>query len=99
MKYIENHQSLKVIIIDFSMIPYIDSSAMEVLENLVISMKKYSLTIHFVWLRDKFITQIENTWYIEEFGEKNIFPDVKSSIKYLRKKHSDLDLEVFRRKR
>ena len=99
MKYIESHQSLKVIIIDFSMIPYIDSSAMEVLENLVISMKKHSLTIHFVWLRDRFITQIKNTWYIKEFGEKNIFPDVKSSIKYLRKNHSDLDLEVFKRKK
>ncbi len=99
MKYIENNKSLKVIIIDFSMIPYIDSSAMEVLENLVISMKKYSLTIHFVWLRDKFIKQIENTGYIAEFWENNIFPDVKSSIKYLRKNHSELDLEVFRRKK
>jgi anti-anti-sigma regulatory factor len=38
---------MKVIVIDFSMIPYIDSSAMEVLENLIISMKKYNIEVYF----------------------------------------------------
>jgi len=41
MKYIENNKDMKIIIIDFSMINYIDSSAMEVIENIIISMKNY----------------------------------------------------------
>jgi len=41
MKYIENNREMKVVIIDFDMINYIDSSAMEVLENIIISMKNY----------------------------------------------------------
>jgi len=41
MKYIENNKEMKIVIIDFSMINYIDSSAMEVIENLIISMKNY----------------------------------------------------------
>jgi anti-anti-sigma regulatory factor len=48
MKYIQKNKQIKIAIIDFSMIPYIDSSAMEVLENLIISMKKYNIEIFFV---------------------------------------------------
>jgi anti-anti-sigma regulatory factor len=41
MKYVESNPEMKVVIIDFDMINYIDSSAMEVLENIIISMKNY----------------------------------------------------------
>jgi anti-anti-sigma regulatory factor len=41
MKYIEENKKMKVVVIDFDMINYIDSSAMEVLENIIISMKNY----------------------------------------------------------
>lgn len=92
MKYIEANPKFKAVVIDFSMIPFVDSSAMEVLENLVISMKKHDLKIHFVWLRWKLIEQMRDTWYLNEFGEQNVFPNIKMSIKYLKKKHKKLDL-------
>jgi anti-anti-sigma regulatory factor len=48
MKYIEENKNMKVVIIDFDMINYIDSSAMEVLENIIISMKNYKIEVYFV---------------------------------------------------
>jgi len=99
MKYIEANPKFKVVIIDFSMIPYIDSSAMEVLENLVISMQKHDLTIHFVWLRARFRWQMKSIWYIKEFWKKNIYPDIKTSIKQLSKKSSKLDLQTLVKKK
>jgi anti-anti-sigma regulatory factor len=48
MKYIEENKEMKVVIIDFDMINYIDSSAMEVLENIIISMKNYKIEVYFV---------------------------------------------------
>jgi anti-anti-sigma regulatory factor len=48
MKYIEDNKDMKVVIIDFDMINYIDSSAMEVLENIIISMKNHNIEVYFV---------------------------------------------------
>ena len=93
MKYIENNKEMKVAIIDFGMINYIDSSAMEVLENLIISMKKYDIEIYFAWIHSNLWKQFKLTWYLKEFWKHNIFPKIQNIIWYLKDNRRDLDLE------
>ena len=93
MKYIENNKKMKVVVIDFDMINYIDSSAMEVLENLIISMKKYDVEVYFAWIHSNLWQQFKATWYLKEFWKHNIFPKINDTISYLEKNKKSLDLK------
>lgn len=93
MKYIEENPKMKVVVIDFDMIPYIDSSAMEVLENLIISMKKYDIEVYFVWIHSNLWDQFKATWYLKWFWKHHIFPETKNVVLYLRDNRRDLDLK------
>jgi len=93
MKYIESNPDMKVVIIDFDMINYIDSSAMEVLENIIISMKNYNIEVYFVWIHANLWKQFTATWYLEEFWKHNVFPKIKDIIEHLHKNKRRLDLK------
>ena len=93
MKYIENNKKMKVVVIDFDMINYIDSSAMEVLENLIISMKKYDIEVYFTWIHSNLWEQFKATWYLKEFWKNNIFPKIKDTISYIKENKKSLDLK------
>ena len=93
MKYIENNKEMKIVIIDFSMINYIDSSAMEVIENLIISMKNYWIEVYFVWIHSNLWKQFKATWYLNEFWKHNIFPKIIDSISYLKNSKRRLNLK------
>lgn len=93
LKYIESSPNIKVVVIDFSMINYIDSSAMEVLENLIHSMKKYNIDIYFTWVHSNLWKQFKSIWYLEEFWKHNIFPNVDDVVDHLKENKKDLDLK------
>ena len=93
MKYIENNKEMEVVVIDFDMINYIDSSAMEVLENLIISMKNYWIEVYFVWIHSNLWNQFRATWYLKYFWKHNIFPKIRDSIDYLKESEKRLDLK------
>ena len=93
MKYIENNKKMKVVVIDFDMINYIDSSAMEVLENLIISMKKYDIEVYFTWIHSNLWKQFKSTWYLKEFWKNNIFPKIKDTISYIKENKKSLDIK------
>jgi len=95
MKYIENKKEMKYIIIDFDMINYIDSSAMEVLENIIISMKNYNIEVYFVWIHSNLWKQFKAIWYLNEFWKNNIFPTIKDSINYLKNNKKNIELSAF----
>ncbi|MBT3728706.1 sodium-independent anion transporter [bacterium] len=61
MKYVDENPEMKVIVIDFDMIPYIDSSAMEVLENIIMSMEKFDIEVYFTGIHANLWKQFEST--------------------------------------
>jgi hypothetical protein len=66
---------------------------MEVLENLIISMKKYNIEIFFVWIHANLWKQFNAIWYLKEFWKHNIFPDINESINYLKSTWKHLNIQ------
>jgi len=98
MKDIENTPNLKVLILDFWMIPRLDSWALEVLHSLVESLKESWIEVHFTTLNSIIEEQFKNIWITKTISKKNIHSKIYFAIKYLRKKREELDLGVFWRK-
>ena len=92
MKYVDENPEMKVIVIDFDMIPYIDSSAMEVLENIIMSMEKFDIEVYFTGIHANLWKQFESTWYLTEFWKHNIFPKIPNLIWFLKDNRRDLDM-------
>jgi anti-anti-sigma regulatory factor len=95
MKDIEETPDLKVIILDFSMIPRLDSWALEVLESMVHSLKETWIEVHFTTLNSIVEKQFINVWITKTITNKNIHSKIYFAIKRLKKKRKDLDLEMF----
>ncbi len=93
MKDIEQEKDIKVVVLDFELIPYLDSSAIEVLESIVFSLKKNGIKVYFTSLRSKILKQFEDIWFIEQIWKNNIFPSVWFMVKYLKENRTDLDLK------
>jgi anti-anti-sigma regulatory factor len=60
MKDIEKQKDIKVVILDFELIPYLDSAAIEVLESIVFSLKKNGIKVYFTSLRSKILKQFKD---------------------------------------
>jgi anti-anti-sigma factor len=60
MKDIEKEKDIKVVVLDFELIPYLDSSAIEVLESIVFSLKKNGIKVYFTSLRSRILKQFED---------------------------------------
>lgn len=95
MKEIEETLDLKVMILDFSMIPNMDSWALEVLQSIVSSLKEVGIDIHFTSLNSIVEKQFENVWITKIITQKNIHSKIYFSIKHLKEGNKDLDLDVF----
>ena len=95
MKDIEESKDLKVIILDFSMIPNLDSWALEVLKSLVESLKETWIEVVFTTLNSIVQKQFSEIWLTKILTEKNIFSKIYFAIKSLRETRKDLDLDVF----
>jgi len=95
MKDIEETEDLRVIILDFSMIPNLDSWALEVLKSMVSSLKSIWIDVHFAWLNSIVEKQFINSWITKVITEKNIHSKIYFAVKHLRESRKDLDLDVF----
>jgi len=95
MKDIEESEDLKVIILDFSMIPNLDSWALEVLHSLVESLKESWIEVHFTTLNSIVEQQFINSWITKVITENNIHSKIYFAIKHLKERRKDLDLDVF----
>jgi SulP family sulfate permease len=95
MKDVENTPDLKVIILDFSMIPNLDSWALEVLHSLVESLKEIGIETHFTTLNSIVEQQFINAWITRIITNKNIHSKIYFAVKHLKESRKDLDLEVF----
>ena len=95
MKDIEESDNLKVIILDFSMLPNLDSWALEVLESICHSLKESNIEVHFTNLNSIVKKQFEDVWITKTVTINNIHSKMYFAIKRLRERRKDLDLDVF----
>ena len=95
MKDVENTPELKVIILDFWMIPNLDSWALEVLHSLVESLKETWIEVHFTTLNSVVEKQFFNSWIEKVITKNNIHSKIYFAIKYLKGQENNLDLDVF----
>ncbi|MDQ7008771.1 MAG: SulP family inorganic anion transporter [Candidatus Gracilibacteria bacterium] len=95
MKNVEESKDLKVIILDFAMIPRLDSGALEVLHSLVESLKNAGIEVHFTTLNSVVEKQFKNAGIIKVITQKNIHSKIYFAIKKLKNKRKDLDLDMF----
>lgn len=95
MKDVEESEGLKVIILDFWMIPRLDSWALEVLKSIIISLKENWIEVHFTTLNSIVEKQFEDIWITKIIWKENLHSKIYFAIKHLREKRKDLDLNVF----
>jgi len=93
MTELRKNKKLKVIIIDFELIPYIDYSAMEILESIIHSLEKSNIKVYFAWVKSQLWRQFKVIGYLEIFGKTNVFPKLNDIILQLSKQEKKLDLE------
>ena len=92
MKDIEKEVDIKVVILDFELIPYLDSWAIEVLESIISSLRKFWIEVYFTGLRNKILKQFESILFMEKIWTHNIFPSVWFAVKYMKENKPELDL-------
>ncbi len=92
MEEIKQEKDIKILIFDFELIPYLDSSAIEVLEWIIHSLKKFKIEIYFTWLRSKVLMQFKKANFTRKIWTKHIFPNVLFAIKYIQKTKEDLNI-------
>jgi len=86
LDFILQKEKLKYVIIDMEWVSNIDSSGLEMLENLIDRIEKLWIKIYLSSLRVKVIQIFHNTWLLKSFGKKNIFVKIKSALKHIEEK-------------
>ena len=73
LKFIANKKDLKLLIIDFEWITEIDSSWLEVIENIVYWIQKKWIIVLFSRVKRPVLKAFDRSWYLKHFWEENIF--------------------------
>lgn len=78
---------LKVIIFDFEWMNNIDSSGLQMIENLVDRLKKMWLKVYMADVRVRVTEKFHLTGFLEKFWEKRIFIKTEEAVKHVVKKY------------
>ena len=89
LNFISEKEKLKYVIIDMEWVSDIDSSWIEVLENLINRLEKEEIKVYLTSLRIKVIQILEEIWFLKKFWKKNIFTKIKDALKHIEEKQWD----------
>lgn len=95
LDFISKKEKLKYVIIDMEWVSNIDSSWVEILENLINRLEDSWIKVYLTSLRIKVIQIFKNTWFLKKFWKKKIFIKIKRALKKIKEEQwDDIDLDV-----
>lgn len=93
LNYISEKKNISYIILDFEWVNNIDSSAEEMLGNLVDRLKENNTKVYITWIRTKVFEKLTNSKFIKTFWEKRIMLGIGEALKRIKQK-SDKKLDL-----
>ena len=94
LELISEKKKLKYVIFDLEWMADIDSSGIEILENLINRLNDIGIKVILTALRVKVITKFQSYWFLKRFWKKRIFIHVEKALDYIYDKQwEDIDLE------
>jgi SulP family sulfate permease len=94
LELISEKKKLKYVIFDLEWMADIDSSGIEIFENLINRLNDTWVKVLLTWLRVKVIRKLEDYWFLKRFWKKHIFVHVEKALDYIYdKKWDDIDLD------
>lgn len=92
---VSEKSQLQVIIFDFGWINNIDTSGLQVLENLINNLQKMWIKIYMTNVRVRVTEKFHYTWFLETFWIKNIFTHTDDAVEHVIEKFWDsTDAEI-----
>lgn len=83
LEYIATKKKLKYVIVDFAWMTDIDSTGMEVLENLHHRLAEEDIEFYLASLRVRILKKFIASGFIERFKKKNIFVHISDAVEYI----------------
>lgn len=86
LELVSEKRKLKVVIFDFEWMNNIDSSGLQMIENLVERLQKMGIKVYMADVRVRVTEKMHLTWFLSRFGEKRIYTKVEDAVKHVVKK-------------
>lgn len=86
LNYISAKKSISYIILDFEWVNNIDSSAEEMLGNLVNRLKDNGIKVYITGIRTKVFEKLTASEFIKKFSDKRLLLNIKEALKHIQEK-------------
>jgi len=86
MNYVAGKKNIKYVVLDFEWVNNIDSSWAQILENLVLQLKRNDIKLYITWIRTKVFEKLTYSKFIKKLWEKWILLSIMDAIKKIEKK-------------
>ena len=86
LNYISLKKNISVIILDFEWVNNIDSSAEEMLWNLVNRLKENNTKVYITGTRTRVFEKLTASWFIKKFWNKHIRLNIPEALKHITEK-------------
>ena len=88
LKQCAGHSNLQHIVLICNAVNFIDASALETLENLVLKLRDEGITLHLAEVKGPVMDQLLNTTFVEHLGEGKVFFTTDEAMKELSEDHA-----------
>jgi len=93
LNYISNKKNISYIILDFEWVNNIDSSAEQMLWNLIQQLKENNVKVYLTWVRAKVLEKLFVSKFIKKFWEKRILLNINEALDSIKQKDKKLDFD------
>lgn len=83
MRLVADNKSINHVVLICSSISFIDTSALESLDDILYRLEKADIQLHLAEIKGPVMDKLRNTEFLEKIGEKNIFLSTHQAIKSL----------------
>ncbi len=91
LNYIANKKKISYIILDFEWVNNIDSSAEQMLWNLIRQLKENNVKVYITWVRTKVLEKLMVSKFIKNFWEKRILLNISEALDSIKLESKKLD--------
>lgn len=93
LNYIAEKKNLSYIILDFEWVNNIDSSAEQMLWNLIRQLKENDVKVYITWVRTKVLEKLFVSKFIKKFWEKRILLNITEALESIKDESKKLDFK------
>ena len=87
MRLVADNQSINHVVLICSSISFIDTSALESLDDILYRLQKADIQLHFAEVKGPVMDKLRTTAFLKKLGEEHIFLSTHQAISFLKNKH------------